>query len=115
MDLNEEVDDHDKKKFYSVENIKHNEKVLNYCRTSLCIFGGISSGILGCTGLWGLLMFVSVHVGVSLAIAVFMMGFDVQKYSRSKNIIFFAIGDASKYGLSFVLFWTLAYTLVYIY
>lgn len=33
-----------RRQFYSVENIAHNKKVLEYCRTSLCAVGGIVSG-----------------------------------------------------------------------
>lgn len=35
-----------RRQFFSAENIAHNKKVLEYCRTSLCAVGGVVSGKL---------------------------------------------------------------------
>ncbi|CBJ25940.1 conserved unknown protein [Ectocarpus siliculosus] len=89
-------EEEDERQFYSSENVAHNTKVLEYCRTSLCAVGGI--------------------VSVSLSLMVKMGTTDVSLYTAGKGkLAMFAFGGVGNYALTYILFWTLAYTLVYIY
>ncbi|CAN0133419.1 unnamed protein product, partial [Heterosigma akashiwo] len=72
-------------------------------------------GILGCTGLWGFLSFIGFYSLTSLSIFVLKMKGDPCSYTMSKSTTSFFFDGAQTYGLSFVLFWTLSYALVYIY
>eukprot|EP00638_Chattonella_subsalsa_P001355 CAMPEP_0117765176 /NCGR_PEP_ID=MMETSP0947-20121206/19934_1 /TAXON_ID=44440 /ORGANISM="Chattonella subsalsa, Strain CCMP2191" /LENGTH=115 /DNA_ID=CAMNT_0005587737 /DNA_START=30 /DNA_END=377 /DNA_ORIENTATION=- len=110
-----ETEDQDgSKTFYSPEALQENGKIINYVRTSMIIVAGVVTGILGCTGLWGLLSFVGFYSLISLTLLV-KMGMDPSVYTTNKSVLSFFCSDTQKYGLSFVLFWTLAYALVYIY
>ncbi|CAN0024069.1 unnamed protein product, partial [Ectocarpus sp. 13 AM-2016] len=105
-----------RRQFYSSENIAHNKKVLEYCRTSLCAVGGVVSGILGLTGLVGLFSYLILYLVVSLSLVVKMGTTDVSLYTAGKGkLAMFAFGGVGNYALTYILFWTLAYTLVYIY
>ncbi|CAM9752433.1 unnamed protein product [Pylaiella littoralis] len=109
-------EEEDERQFYSAENIAHNKKVLEYCRTSLCAVGGIVSGILGLTGLIGLFSYLVLYVVVSLSLVAKMGTTDVSLYTSGKaKLAMFAFSGVGNYALTYILFWTLAYTLVYIY
>ncbi|CAM9308489.1 unnamed protein product, partial [Ascophyllum nodosum] len=104
------------RQFYSAENIVHNARVLDFCRTSLCAVGGIVSGVLGLTGPIGLLAYLVLYVVVSLSLLVKMGTMDVSLYTSGKGrLAVFAFGGVGNFALTYILFWTLAYTLVYIY
>eukprot|EP00752_Nemacystus_decipiens_P018238 g16366.t1 len=109
-------EDEDERQFFSAENIAHNKKVLEYCRTSLCTVGGIVSGILGLTGLIGLFSYLVLYVVVSLSLVVKMGTTDVSLYTPGNGkLAMFVFGGVANYASTYILFWTLAYTLVYIY
>ena len=99
--------------FFSMEAKMHNDRAIDQIRTLLTIIGGCAAGVLGCTGTQGLVMFVVTYLAVSITLVV-CMGFDTKQYTALKLHMFLFDG-ASKYGLSFVLFWTLIYALIYIY
>lgn len=110
------ADDVDERQFYSAENIAHNNKVLEYCRTAMCAIGGIVSGILALTGPTGLLAYLVVYIIVSLGLLVKMGTADASLYTPTKGgLPVFVIAGVGNYALTYILFWTLAYTLVYIY
>lgn len=53
---------------------------------------------------------------VSLSLVVKMGTTDVSLYTAGKGkLAMFAFGGVGNYALTYILFWTLAYTLVYIY
>ncbi|CAM9346014.1 unnamed protein product, partial [Chrysoparadoxa australica] len=106
----------EEKLMISTEKLTKNTKLIDYCRTSLCIVGGIATGVLGCTGLEGLLAYIVVYITVSLALLA-KMGFDPSEYTLTKkgSAPLFIVSGESGYCVTFILFWTLAYALVYIY
>jgi len=57
--------------------------------------------------------FLGLHLIVSIAL-LSKMKFDLQSYSR-QSMISFLTSDLQKCGLSFMLFWTLFYGLVYLF
>ena len=91
----------------------HNLSAIDGCRSYLTIFAGVATGILGATSIRGALAFMASYVGVSVALLA-KMRCDSMAYTNEAipNHIF---GGVGKYGLSFVLFWTLSYALVHIY
>lgn len=98
---------------FSPERFQHNAKAIDTVRSTASILSGVCAGILRCTSLYGLAAFLAFYLLTS-ALLLLAMGMDSASYTN-RNILAFALGDMSKYGLSFVLFWTLAYGLVYIY
>lgn len=83
------------------------------CRSFLCIIGGILTGVLGCTGFQGFIGFVAVYLSLALSIGV-KFNFDFMSYMHC-SLTSFLFTDLQKNGLSFILFWTLTYALIYIY
>jgi hypothetical protein len=82
-------------------------------RTLLTLVAGGCAGILGLTGLEGAVMYLVVYFVASAILLVFMK-FDSKLYTNLSPFAFITQG-MDKYGLSFVLFWTLLYGLVHIY
>lgn len=100
--------------YFSREAMMHNNKTIDLVRTYLTLVGGCCAGILGCTGLNGAVLYVGIYITMQLCILAFGMGFDSSKYTNLSTGKFLISGIES-YGLSFILFWTLFYALVYIY
>lgn len=82
-------------------------------RSFLCIIGGVITGILGCTGFHGFLSFVILYLSLAVSIGL-KINFDFKSYMHS-TLTSFLFTDLQKNGLSFILFWTLTYALIYIY
>lgn len=91
----------------------HNMNAVDGCRSYLTLFGAVSAGVVGATGMRGLLFFVGTYALGSVALLT-RMRFDVSAYT-GEGLAKFLIMGAPGYALSFVLFWTLAYALVHIY
>lgn len=114
MNPNEDLlDDKGERVFFSQESMMHNNKSIDDIRTLVTLVGGCCAGILGCTGLNGVLLYLAMYMFVQIFILA-MMGFDSDKYTALSPARFLFAGIES-YGLSYVLFWTLLYALVYIY
>lgn len=99
--------------FISDEAMMHNRSAIDSYRSYMTIIAGIATGILGATGLKGLGLFLGSYLAISLLL-VAKMRLDTEAFMNAK-IHHFLFGNIGRYGLSFVLFWTLAYALVYIY
>ena len=97
----------------SVEALQSNVKEVDVARTYLCIIAGVMAGIFGCTGLNGLISFIVVYITIGLGVAL-KAKFDFKQYMNC-TMTNFLFGDLQKNGLSFILFWTLTYALIYIY
>ncbi|KAJ1438295.1 hypothetical protein B484DRAFT_444736 [Ochromonadaceae sp. CCMP2298] len=97
----------------SPELLGFNNLQLDKFQTVLYIAAGIISGVLGLTGVHGLIMFVAAWVAASGAILL-KMGFNLPKYTNN-NLIGLSTGGITNFVMSYVLFWTLAYALVHIY
>ncbi|XP_028080325.1 ER membrane protein complex subunit 6-like isoform X1 [Camellia sinensis] len=95
----------------NAENMQNNMKAVYYCRTFMCIIGGVVAGILGFTGLTGFIFYFLVMAITSVGL-IAKAGFSIHSYFDSWNQIIF---DGILGGLmSFVLFWTFAYDFVHI-
>ena len=58
--------------------------------------------------------FLVLHISVNLSLLAFKMNFDLQAYSR-ESMFTFLTADLQKCAMSFMLFWTLFYGLVYLF
>ena len=91
----------------------HNAKAIDRIRSFMGIVSGCVAGILGLTGLEGLVCFLILHLTVSIALLA-KMNFDLRAYSR-QSLGAFVTADLQKCGMSFMLFWTLFYGLVFLF
>eukprot|EP00568_Trieres_chinensis_P003982 CAMPEP_0183291876 /NCGR_PEP_ID=MMETSP0160_2-20130417/1140_1 /TAXON_ID=2839 ORGANISM="Odontella Sinensis, Strain Grunow 1884" /NCGR_SAMPLE_ID=MMETSP0160_2 /ASSEMBLY_ACC=CAM_ASM_000250 /LENGTH=126 /DNA_ID=CAMNT_0025452741 /DNA_START=115 /DNA_END=495 /DNA_ORIENTATION=+ len=91
----------------------HNAKKVDKIRSFLGIASGCVAGVLGLTGLSGLVCFLVLHLIVNLSILA-KMKFNLRAYSRQSLLAFLA-ADLQKCAMSFMLFWTLFYGLVYLF
>lgn len=90
-----------------------NLKKMDTVRSFMGIVSGCVAGVLGLTGLSGLVCFLILHLIVSIAILT-KMKFNLHTYSR-QSMIGFLTADIQKCAMSFMLFWTLFYGLVYLF
>ena len=101
------------KNLFDRDAMAHNLNAVDGCRSYLTLFGAVGAGVVGATGLRGLLFFVGTYVLGSFALLT-RMRCNPTDYT-SESLVKFVITGAPGYALSFVLFWTLAYALVHIY
>ncbi len=99
---------------YISSHVKKNRAIISYCRTCCCAASGTVTGILGLTGFWGFLSFLVCHVIVSLGLYA-KMEFDLPKFTMRKGseFVLFLLGDIAELILTFILLWTLAYSLIF--
>lgn len=100
-------------KLISMENMMRNMQQIDRVKQVLCIVGGIICGILGLTGLNGLLFFIALTAVSTIALLA-KMKFKLKEYTNL-SLFQFVSGGVSSTAMSFVLFWTLSFALVYIY
>lgn len=100
--------------FFSMENMKSNEKVVDFVYTSMCVIAGCIAGILGLTGLAGFAFLAVAYVATAVTVWVFKLQMRVSVYFNTSTLSFIFAGVFSQ-ALSFILFWTLSYGLVHIY
>ena len=100
-------------KTVSLEKLTKNSKRMDKIRSFFAIVGGVVAGTLYLTGVYGLLVYVGMALLINISLYV-KMGFDSKLYV-SKSFISFLVADLQKNSMSFVLFWTLTYALIYIY
>jgi hypothetical protein len=91
----------------------HNSQIMDRLRSFMGIVSGCVAGVLGLTGFAGLVCFLLLHLIVSASLLV-KMKFDLRAYSRL-SVLGFLLADLQKCGMSFALFWTLFYGLVYLF
>jgi uncharacterized membrane protein YuzA (DUF378 family) len=100
-------------RYISMEALQHNMKQLDIARTFLCIIGGVWAGLMGLTSNTGFFSFVVLYVIIGLSIGM-KMGYNFKAFTNA-SFFAFVSSDLQKNSLSFILFWTLTYALVYIY
>lgn len=81
----------------------------------MTIAGGFAAGILGFTGLGGILFYLILYFATSLLILFGMKTTNVSKYLPKTSLFSFLHGGIMNEALAFVLYWTLMYALVHIY
>ena len=100
-------------RYVSMELLRRNMSQIEVAKSFTCIMGGLAAGVTGCTGLHGLLLYIMVSLLIGGALSL-KMGGPMKPFTNS-TFLGFLLGDLQKSSLSFVLFWTLSYALVYIY
>ena len=89
-------------------------QITNFRTLVVGIVCGIICGILGLTSLHGLLFYVISSLVTDLILIVVKMNMNCRKYTN--NIMpYFLLEGISNSAMSFVLFWTLSFAIVYIY
>lgn len=82
-------------------------------RVLMCIVSGIICGILGLTGLQGLLFFIVSSFLTDIGL-IGKMKFNLKEYTNAP-VYQFLLEGLSSTAMSFILFWTLSFAVVYIY
>lgn len=100
-------------KIISQEAMMNNMNQIDTLRSVMMIAGGILAGVIQSVGYKGFIGFVLVYLATTVAVGA-LIGFNFQRYVNM-SMLNFAMHDVNKHAMSFVLFWTLAYALVYIY
>lgn len=100
-------------KTLSMEALQGNMMKLDKARSFFSIIAGILAGVLYCTSYHGLIAYVVMSVLINGALLI-KMGFDTNGFT-TQSFISFLSADMSKNAMSFILFWTLSYALVYLY
>mmetsp|Transcript_18061 Transcript_18061/g.37044 ORF Transcript_18061/g.37044 Transcript_18061/m.37044 type:complete len:122 (+) Transcript_18061:78-443(+) len=104
----------DEKDVFDVTTLRYNLQHVDTIRSVMNIASGCAAGILGLTGWQGLVCFVILHLTVLATIWATKMNFQLRSYTR-QSIWSYATANVQQSGLSFTLFWTLFYGLVYLY
>ncbi|CAA18999.2 ER membrane protein complex subunit Emc6 [Schizosaccharomyces pombe] len=96
-----------------VENVAYNEQVVSFVRNLTSSFFGCAAGILGLTSYEGLALYVLGYFFVSFLLFALKMRGNLTKYYQPGYKFWIAkILDGAP---SYVLTWTLFYSLVYVY
>jgi len=91
-----------------------NNKKIDKVRSLMGIISGCVAGICGLTGFQGLVCFVALHLVVNFSLITFKMKLNLKEYFN-ESILSFMTGDLQSSILSYLLFWTLFYGLVYLF
>lgn len=96
------------------EALAANSGRIDQLRVAMAICGGLVAGVCRLQGLQGFLAFVLMQAATSLAIFVFNMRLDAERFANT-HLVSFVLAGLGSHILSFLLFWTLSHALVYIY
>eukprot|EP01039_Chlorochromonas_danica_P006187 gene6187-6822_t len=91
-----------------------NMKQMELFQIVLYMAAGSIAGILGLTGKWGLVLLLVNAVISTLALWIFRMKLSMKKYSNQSFLSLAMLGLQNQ-ALTFIFFWTFAYTMVHIY
>mmetsp|Transcript_19908 Transcript_19908/g.28323 ORF Transcript_19908/g.28323 Transcript_19908/m.28323 type:complete len:132 (-) Transcript_19908:3-398(-) len=98
----------------NIHAIHLNNKKIDKVRSFMGIISGCVAGVCGLTGLQGLVCFLALHILVNVSLIAFKMNLNLKAYSHESIISFMTI-DLQSCALSYLLFWTLFYGLVYLF
>ncbi|KAG7360499.1 Rab5-interacting protein Rab5ip [Nitzschia inconspicua] len=104
----------DEKEVLDITTLRYNAQSIDTVRSVMGIVSGCVAGICGLTGWAGLACFLVLHTLVLVLIWAFKMNFQLKAYTR-QSAWSYATANIQQSGLSFTLFWTLFYGLVYLY
>jgi len=100
---------------FDMDAFRSNFRKMDKIRSFMGIVAGCVAGVLGLTGLSGLVCFLILHISVNLSILAFKMNFNLKAYYTHGSMISFLLADFQKCAMSFMLFWTLFFGLVYLF
>jgi hypothetical protein len=103
----------DEKDVIDVTSLRYNLERVDKVRSVMGIASGCVAGICGLTGLEGLACFVALHFLVLILMWSLKMNFQLWAYTR-QSWWSYASASLQQSALSFTLFWTLFYGLVYL-
>lgn len=101
------------KSILDMEAMRKNMRQIDLVRIVMFMVAGSTCGVLGFTDWYGFAFYIASSVIISLALTM-RMGFDVKSYINS-SILQLTIVTFNSQLTSFIMFWTLTYSLVYIY
>lgn len=104
----------DNQEVFDMNAYRSNLRKMDKIRSFMGIASGCVAGVCGLTGLSGLACFLIMHIAVNLSLLAFKMKFDLHSYSR-ESMFAFLTADLQKCAMSFMLFWTLFFGLVYLF
>mmetsp|Transcript_26153 Transcript_26153/g.39580 ORF Transcript_26153/g.39580 Transcript_26153/m.39580 type:complete len:123 (-) Transcript_26153:173-541(-) len=104
----------DSKEVFDPILLNSNLQRIDKIRSLMGIISGCVAGIFGLTGISGLVCFIILHLFVLVSIAAFKMNFQLKAHTR-QSWLGYLTANLQQSGLSFMLFWTLFYGVVYLY
>mmetsp|Transcript_5119 Transcript_5119/g.12229 ORF Transcript_5119/g.12229 Transcript_5119/m.12229 type:complete len:122 (-) Transcript_5119:195-560(-) len=104
----------DEKDVVDINTLRYNLMHIDTTRSVMNIASGCVAGICGFTGWQGLACFLILHLTVMTIIWATKLNCQLKSYTR-QSIWSYATANVQQSGLSFMLFWTLFYGLVYLY
>ena len=107
------VDDALEKQKINLDAMRKNYRQVDLARIVLYIAVGMICGICGFTGLHGFLFYIASSAVITLALAM-CMSFKPHAYVN-ETIPQLFMSSISGQIMSFIMFWTLSYSLVYVY
>ena len=93
-----------------LQNVQKMESI----RSFMGIVNGCCAGILGLTNEMGILFFVGMHMVVSVCLLV-RVGGKLERYRKGVGLVGFFTEGLQTCFMSYMLFWTLFYGLVYLF
>lgn len=93
---------------------QQNLQQMESIRSFMGIISGCCAGILGLTNVTGIAFFVAMHLVISACLYVQMSG-NLGKYFKGIGTFGFWLDGLQNCFMSFMLFWTLFYGLVYLF
>lgn len=99
---------------YNANDIRHNFGVIQFNRILVSLVAGIVTGVLGVTGVKGFANYAAAHVVLSAALLA-KSGLRPQRYFASWHAVATGGVASSTELLTFILFWTLAHNMVYLF
>jgi uncharacterized membrane protein YgcG len=128
------VDNNNPEEVFDVYAQQHNLQQMESIRSFMGIVSGCCAGILGLTNFYGIVFFVIMHLVVSASLRVRMLGRgstrssggggssgssggggDLEKFFKGLGTVGFWFDGLQNCFMSFMLFWTLFYGLVYLF
>ena len=94
---------------------QRNLVTLSDARGYLSMLSGSVCGILGLTGLSGVALFGALHAVAGASLWIGTMGGDVKRHTGLNTAMTFILMDVQKCLMSYMLFWTMGYGLVYLF
>jgi len=101
------------KNVFDMAALQSNMKSVDEIHSFMGIVSGCTAGILGLTGGIGFAFFFFTHLFVSISI-MFKMKFNLKAYTQN-SVTSFLFAGLQNCGMSYMLFWTLFYGLVYLF
>ena len=94
---------------------QHNALHISDARSFMAIVSGCAAGTMGATNARGMVLFCVMHFVSGFAIVLFKFGGRVSKCSAADGLYAFLCEEFQKCALSYILFWTLFFAIVYLF